>query len=327
MGSSPTGDNTPRQCFNAAKSWQLGWFSDKTAELAPAKEAWLGQVVATIDYKEADPNQFVLLKVGPYYVELNIAEDMNEGSREEVNSVAITELLPTDFSDLKGAVNQFQTSFEIEKFSGDSPLVVDLCSFQSSKHPIYAEISIWVKDGKQTSKCPGGKPLEPIEYLTNLVATGEGSGVKNYLASYEDCANECKIRSKWGCASFSYDLTDPNRMCTFGKDSMSLEKVECPEGEVCTKWGKLITGKTYGVPKDLTYIKGGGAACTDSGAKKDVASFEGCKAACVETDGCKSFSIRDTNKECSLCTKEKPAYKSVTGCALPDCVVEWGSVL
>jgi hypothetical protein len=51
MGFSYSQDNTPVMCFNAAKSWQLGWYSDMTTTLDPLTETKTIQLRAGIsDY-------------------------------------------------------------------------------------------------------------------------------------------------------------------------------------------------------------------------------------------------------------------------------------
>jgi hypothetical protein len=59
MGYSYNQDDTPVMCFNAAKSSQLTWYSDKELTIT---QSWTGKVIGLADYGNASSEQNVILK-------------------------------------------------------------------------------------------------------------------------------------------------------------------------------------------------------------------------------------------------------------------------
>ncbi len=59
MGYSYNQDDTPVMCFNAAKSSQLSWYSDKELTIT---QSWTGKVIGLADYGSASSAQNVILK-------------------------------------------------------------------------------------------------------------------------------------------------------------------------------------------------------------------------------------------------------------------------
>lgn len=50
MGSTYADRATPVMCFNAAKSSQLGWYSDKEVTIEPSVSTWSGKLIGLADY-------------------------------------------------------------------------------------------------------------------------------------------------------------------------------------------------------------------------------------------------------------------------------------
>lgn len=96
MGHSLVASDGPLVCFNAAKSWQLGWFADKHETIAPLTTAvWYGKLVGVAEYPLAGDNS-VLLKLETnttidYYVGFNRKIGINNGTMEGQDMVLITE--------------------------------------------------------------------------------------------------------------------------------------------------------------------------------------------------------------------------------------------
>jgi hypothetical protein len=44
------GNGQPRMCFNAAKSWKLGWYEDKAVIVSPSTSSWSGRLMGISDY-------------------------------------------------------------------------------------------------------------------------------------------------------------------------------------------------------------------------------------------------------------------------------------
>jgi hypothetical protein len=84
-------------CFNAAKSWQLGWYSDKTVELSPfptAAVSWSGALVGIAEYNITSPSDIVLIKIKTgtgedYYINFNRKTGINSETQEGGDQVLV----------------------------------------------------------------------------------------------------------------------------------------------------------------------------------------------------------------------------------------------
>eukprot|EP00957_Ditylum_brightwellii_P047690 3623149-Ditylum_brightwellii.AAC.1 len=89
--------NGPEKCFNAAKSWQLGWYSDQTITLDVHHRLYIGPISGVVDYNDSLMKNPVLIKLDQlnsatdYYITFNARKGFNEGTREGGNSVMVVE--------------------------------------------------------------------------------------------------------------------------------------------------------------------------------------------------------------------------------------------
>ena len=95
MGSSYFVDDGPlgaKMCFNPAKSWELGWYADKSVQVYPLSEAWKGHLVGVSNYDESMEDSVILELAGlstKYFIGFNHASGFNEGTLESINQVTI----------------------------------------------------------------------------------------------------------------------------------------------------------------------------------------------------------------------------------------------
>jgi len=96
MGWSYSEDDAPLMCFNNAKNWELGWYSDRHTIINPLIASWMGELVGVSDYGTATSSQTVVLKIKggddetvDYYVGYNKAAGFNSGTREGANEVTV----------------------------------------------------------------------------------------------------------------------------------------------------------------------------------------------------------------------------------------------
>jgi hypothetical protein len=93
MGYSYFNTNGPLMCFNAAQSWQLGWYSEKAVTLNKSnKKSHVGVLGGIADY--SDSNNIVLVKLNTgkstdYYVNFNRRTGINSGTVEGGNQVTV----------------------------------------------------------------------------------------------------------------------------------------------------------------------------------------------------------------------------------------------
>ena len=101
------GHETPRRCYNAAKSYELGWYEDKTLTMTyPFQDnySWTGKVSGIVDYDKAIPGEHhVIIKIAQQQmttmptnteyvcITLNRQKDFNEGTSAYQNEVTIVE--------------------------------------------------------------------------------------------------------------------------------------------------------------------------------------------------------------------------------------------
>jgi len=96
MGASYSENDTPKMCFNGAKSWQLGWYSDRQKSINLSNEVATFNVflVGVTHYASSKNNQYVVVQLTggskDYYLAFNRKFGMNNGTREGNNQVLIT---------------------------------------------------------------------------------------------------------------------------------------------------------------------------------------------------------------------------------------------
>lgn len=97
MGYSYSYDDFPYMCFNAAKSWQLGWYTDKARTILPLADGqheYTGRLASIVDYKTTDAN--VLIKIQQttsawaFFLNYNAAKGMNMNTMEGRDQVLVT---------------------------------------------------------------------------------------------------------------------------------------------------------------------------------------------------------------------------------------------
>jgi len=94
MGASYRNSDTPRMCFNGAKSWQAGWYRDKsiTINSSSANTCFDGTLHGVADYPVATT---VILRVQTgsgydYYISFNSRRGINSGTQDVADQVTVT---------------------------------------------------------------------------------------------------------------------------------------------------------------------------------------------------------------------------------------------
>jgi len=140
MGLSYLQVHGPEMCFNAAKSFQLGWYTTKTNTCTPEAcapcQVDLGGLVS---YQ--DPSvDWVLLKIQDplsgtdYYLTYNNATGFNAGTNEGINQVIVntqaSEGMEANFSQLVGMLDA-GTNATYMGFNGTDELLIEVVSIQN----------------------------------------------------------------------------------------------------------------------------------------------------------------------------------------------------
>ena len=83
-------------CFNAAKSWQLGWYTDRHAEFQPELgHTQVYTMVGVSEYSNSSDSYAVIVKLSSssnigYYIGYNRRSGINSDTGEASNQVALT---------------------------------------------------------------------------------------------------------------------------------------------------------------------------------------------------------------------------------------------
>ena len=155
-----------RKCFNAVKSWQLGWYDEGHKEIDPLKETFKGDIVGIANFNErGDKN--VLLKItghddgNDYYVAFNRRDGMNKDSTVGADKIVVTANSSTDetnvFSYQRGILSENEI-YNIPKFGGgDLTLCILVNKITTSTNPASANVSIMLKEHEAIDELTKGK--------------------------------------------------------------------------------------------------------------------------------------------------------------------------
>jgi len=97
MGLTVNLDDDLAMCFNPAKSWQLGWYEDKTYEIdiisEISNEATSFTLNGVVDYEDTTTDRYIVVRLASFFIGFNRAESFNAGVQEAANQVTIVENL------------------------------------------------------------------------------------------------------------------------------------------------------------------------------------------------------------------------------------------
>jgi hypothetical protein len=141
-------------CFNAAKTWKLGWFADRSLEITHGMlsvEGFAGTLDAFVDYDKAQGDEYALFKIGTKYLIYNKKKGANLETQEFANTVTITDA-PTldDYSDAVAALGEAGQTYDFNNTDGDL-VTVELCSVGESDGVDRANVAIYLS--RMESSC------------------------------------------------------------------------------------------------------------------------------------------------------------------------------
>ena len=141
-------ENGPLQCFNAHKSWQMGWFASRSHIYNLADGIWNGRLIGQVDYANGnDSTSKVILKLntpGPedYYVMFN---RVKTGEVESMNKVMIArageEGVNPSESDLVAKIGPGETAV-LPYFHVWESLELTVNNIDLNANPAYADVTV-----------------------------------------------------------------------------------------------------------------------------------------------------------------------------------------
>jgi hypothetical protein len=165
MGAHDYSDDSPRMCFNAAKSWHFGWYSNRHVDIDqslnnPSKGYFHGLFIGIDDYlnTQTSSNYNVVGKVGSFYIMYNRKKGMNSQVQGDADRVTVIEQ-PSE-----GAVswNRAQLDETTGGFSITGGIVIQVCQRRSGA-PDDARVLVYNSASPRTCSDPltEGGPLSP----------------------------------------------------------------------------------------------------------------------------------------------------------------------
>jgi hypothetical protein len=96
MGNPLYSDDIGAMCFNAAKSWQLGWYDSSKISIDPREGSWTGNIVGIADFANNPLNDPVIVKVETgtgtdQFIAFNRATGINRHTDEADDEVTIVQ--------------------------------------------------------------------------------------------------------------------------------------------------------------------------------------------------------------------------------------------
>lgn len=216
MGYSYGYSDWPRMCFNAAKSWQLGWYADKHEIVTPlSTPSWSGTLVGIAEYDIAGENNHVLVKLETgteidYYMNFNRQTGINSETQQSGDQVLITEQGGNgeaySSSKLHAELSR-RGDYTIENFGGSGlPVTITVNSIDTATTPGYAGVTITsdaltsdpTSSPNSPSASPSGWPSESPSRSPTTSPTFSPTGL--FCITDEDCENE-RI-SMFACSAY-----------------------------------------------------------------------------------------------------------------------------
>jgi hypothetical protein len=164
MGAHIYADDVPQMCFNGAKSWYFGWYSDRHKAIDPRNGHWNGKLVGIDDYlkKQTSKNEHtVVAKIGTLFVMYNRKEGVNSEVAGNGDTVTIVEQAgPQQQSWKRAALTESSTPFRQRNWGGtNKDLVIQVCERRFGT-PDYATVLVYLEgssnpscaDAEQTSR-------------------------------------------------------------------------------------------------------------------------------------------------------------------------------
>jgi len=189
MGASSYLDETKRRCFNAAKTYYLGWFSEHAKDVAPKLEDFRGTLVSVNDVvqKKHSPGQLVTVRIvskqsktADLFMMYNLMEGVNDSDYYEdtfdKKVVIVSQDETYDQSWIRAALLEGET-YEKTNWDGTmETLRVEVCSItQGDPDTVSVSVSLGgvkgagCKDTNQPTSQPVSQPTnQPEDMCTAL---------------------------------------------------------------------------------------------------------------------------------------------------------------
>ena len=192
MGYSYSQNDTPVMCFNAAKTWQSGWFADKSLTIDPNNDAGIcysGELYGLDSYTSSPEDAKVLIQLqstsgSNYHIGFNGKQGSNSGTVEHGNRVLITTQAATGPSMKIANLGAGQT-YTILNYDGSGrDVTVAVTSVSGSDHAVI-EIQCGPALCSSNDQCDDGNVVSLLSFQIICVS--------HYLAcNHHHHSNDCE---------------------------------------------------------------------------------------------------------------------------------------
>mmetsp|Transcript_9397 Transcript_9397/g.20832 ORF Transcript_9397/g.20832 Transcript_9397/m.20832 type:complete len:520 (+) Transcript_9397:246-1805(+) len=200
-------------CFNAPKSWALGWYDDRHRTIGKGQVEWTGAVVGLSDYGISN-GYAVLLKImsntADFYVNYNRAIGINKDTKLGLNKVMVFSTEPGVTSSKSILIRQLEAGqcfSRNQRFSSSGifrRLTISVLTINTSASPSFATVHLSKKICKDDESFKfidrnGARKRGCAELDTNLCNSWDQNGklMKNYCSVKCDfCRDERCVDDK-----------------------------------------------------------------------------------------------------------------------------------
>lgn len=183
------------RCWNAAKSWQVGWYNDRTVAIDPKTGPTTHKLVGVANYDVATDEEYVVIKIESgtdtdLFVAFNRATGVNSDNVQADDQVTVVETGENGegFSQsyLKATLLQGQ-SHTIPNWAGTGQSLTITATDIDQDSPVWrATIHVSMGPPPPTNAptgCPGGFPL------LSLQITADSFPTETSFTLRDDCTN------------------------------------------------------------------------------------------------------------------------------------------
>lgn len=144
-------------CFNAAKSWDIGWYTDRQIEIDTELhfQSWTGRLAPIADYRKLNDdgiNYHVLAKVGNLYLSYNKQKGINADTQNHKDRVTVVESMG-GLSSKSNVVASLSIEGHSKRYSHISlGVTIEVCDVGIEGRVDFAIVSIFPYDTQSTCK-------------------------------------------------------------------------------------------------------------------------------------------------------------------------------
>jgi hypothetical protein len=275
MGYSYFNTNGPKMCFNAAQSWQLGWYSEKAVTLDKRnKNNHVGVLGGIADYSASNNIVLVKLNTGKstdYYVNFNRRSGINSETVEGGNQVTVVKAQGEgkgySESELVAKLNAGNT-YTIENFDGATATI------QVHSIGATADVSICI------GPCPPSRP--PTQSPTRSPAPSSSPSLAPTLSPTKSSTPSSSpslaptLSPTESLAPSSSPSLTPSQTPSESLTPSSSPTQECKDSST---WRTTVRKGKRRRKKGCNWVKGKKQRCGNVGTGK-VAARDACPVAC-----------------------------------------------